>query len=190
MLADFLNALTHVIARASVRRRFFEDPASVLAAFALSAEERRALVAIDRAALDRYATSLVEKRWHELARSVPLSLRVSERALRHAYVAWLAEHPSPPADTALDPGVFEGLRALAALRASLETKTHLCAFAGDLLAYELSRAASKQDGQERSLNASFAVHSIVADLERGVIPIDPAPQSTRYRFTEAGVQWR
>ena len=46
------------------------------------------------------------------------------------------------------------------------------------------------DGTPRGLRCRFRIDLLAADIRRGLLPVDPAPEPTDLRFTAAGVQWR
>lgn len=189
MLAAFQQAFVALVADAHVRRTFARDARAALAAYALSPEEQAALAALSLPELERFALSLVAKRWSELARTLPLTLRVAPR-LSERYRAWALEHPARALDHVLTPGVAEGLRALAPLGASLAADEREAPYASELLAFEVLRAAAHGDGAVRELRAQFAIAEIAAEVARGLLPIDPEPHPTLLRFERERVLWR
>jgi hypothetical protein len=189
MLGAFQQAFVALAADARVRRGFARDPAALLATYDLSPAEQAALSALPLAQLERFARSLVAKRWSELARVVPLTLRVSPR-LGERYRAWALEHPARAVDHVLAPGVAEGLRALTPLRTSLTADEAEASYASELLAFEVLRAAAHGDGTERELRCRFAIADIAAEVERGLLPVDPAQLATKVRFERDRVRWR
>lgn len=189
MLAAFQEAFVALAADAAARRSFARDAAAYLAGFELDQAERAALCAIPREQLESYARSLVAKRWSELARVVPLSLRVAP-SLRERHRAWALEHPARVRDGVLSPGAAEGLRALAPLSARLAAQEGEAAYAADLLAFEVLRAASGEDGVPRSLLSRFALSEIAEQVARGLLPIDPELAPTELRFERERVSWR
>jgi hypothetical protein len=189
MLEAFQQALVALAADARSRRAFARDPGATLSAYALDPAEHAALAGLPLADLERFARSLVAKRWSELARVVPLTLRVSPQ-LAERYQAWALEHPATAVDHALAPGVAEGLRALAPLSASLAADEREAPYASDLLGFEVLRAASHGDGVERELRCSFAIAGIATEVERGLLPADPEPQPTLLCFERERIHWR
>jgi hypothetical protein len=189
MLAAFQEAFVSLAADACLRRRFAAEPEAALQAFELAEPERAALRAIGLERLERFARALVSKRWGELARIVPLTLRVSP-SLPRRYRAWALEQPALAVDGVLSPGVAEGLRALPALHASLVSDEREASYAADLLAFELLAAASRGDAEPRGLNSRFALAAIAADVRRGLLPVDPEPRATELRFERERVHWR
>lgn len=189
MLSAFQDAFVALAADAKLRRAFAADPAAALEPFALEPRERAALVAIPGQLLDRYAASLIAKRWGEVARVVPLTLRISPK-LGARYRAWLAGDPARALDTVLSPGVAEALRALAALRRALADDPGEAVYSPDLLAFEVLRRAATGDGAARFLTSRYRIHEIAADIERGVIPMDPDLRTTEVRFDRGGIRWR
>jgi hypothetical protein len=151
VLSAFEDAFVQLAADARLRRELARDPDGALAAFALDARERAVLRAIPHAELERFARTLVAKRWGDVARVVPLTLRIAPD-LGARYRAWALEHPARASDGVLAPGVAEALRALGPLCEQLP------AVAADLLAFEVLRAASRGDGEPRRLRSRFAVH--------------------------------
>ncbi|HWU89033.1 MAG TPA: Os1348 family NHLP clan protein, partial [Kofleriaceae bacterium] len=137
-MVGFQDAFVALVADAALRRRFVADPEAALDGYALDARERAALRGIPVETLDRFARSLIAKRWHELARVVPLTRRVSPR-LRTHHRMWALEHPARTRDTVLPPGVAEALRAEAALRDALADEGE-APYAADLWMLEVRRA--------------------------------------------------
>ena len=189
MLAAFQEAFVALAADAAARRSFARDGAAYLAGFELDEAERAALRAIAREQLESYARSLVAKRWSELARVVPLSLRVAP-SLRERHRAWALEHPARVRHGVLSPGAAEGLRALSPLSAQLVADEVEAAYAADLLAFEVLRAASGEDGLTRSLQSRFALAELAEQVARGLLPIDPELAPTELRFARERVSWR
>jgi hypothetical protein len=189
MLAAFQEAFVSLAADARLRRSFARDPLAALAPFALAEHEHAALCGIPREQLERFARSLVVKRWGELARVVPLALRVSP-GLPQRHRAWALEHPAQAADSPLPPGVAEGLRVLPALHAELAGDPVEACYTADLFAFEVLRAAARSDGVARMLRSRFALLEIAADVQRGLLPIDPEPQPTELCFERSRVRWR
>ena len=121
MLVGFQDAFVALAADLALRRRFAADPDGALAGHDLDARERAALRAIPREALERFARALVAKRWHELARVVPLTLRVAPALAAH-HRAWALVNPARAGEAILPPGVAEALRAEAARRCSRRSR--------------------------------------------------------------------
>lgn len=189
MLAAFQEAFVALAADAAARRSFARDAAAYLARFELDEDERAALCAIPREQLESFARSLVAKRWSELVRVVPLSLRVAP-SLRERHRAWALEHPARVRDGVLSPGAAEGLRAFAPLSEQLAADEAEAAYAADLLTFEALRAASSEDGLPRSLLSRFALGEIADRVARGLLPIDPELAPTELRFERERVSWR
>ncbi|MEO8183184.1 MAG: hypothetical protein ABI895_30500 [Deltaproteobacteria bacterium] len=189
MLAAFQEALVSLAADAGMRRRFATDPEAALQPFVLGVAERAALCAIPVERLERFARALVSKRWGDLARVVPLTLRVSP-SLPRRYRAWALEQPATAVHGVLCPGAAEGLRALSALHASLANDEREARYAADLFAFEVLGAASRGDGEPRGLNSRFALVAIADDVRRGLLPVDPEARATELRFERARVYWR
>ena len=180
MLAGFQDAFVALAADADLRHRFRTDAKAALADFELTPREHAALVAIPLPALERYARSLVAKRWSEVSRVTPLTLRVAP-GLGATYRAWAAITPARAIDTLLSPGVAEALRAHDAIRAALAHPAE-ASYAADLWSFEVLRAASRGDGEIRTFASRFAIQAIAAEVERGLLPIDPDLQPTTVRF--------
>jgi hypothetical protein len=189
MLRDFQNALVALAADERLRARFGTDGIAALRGFSLGERERAALSGIPFEALDRYARSLVSKRWDEVARVVPLARKIAP-SLERRYRAWVAVSPAHALETVLAPGPAEALRALSALRTALANDEGEAPYAGDVLAYEVLAACARGDGQVRVLVSRFALGDIVQDLRRGLLPVDPEPIRHELRFTREEVRWR
>jgi len=164
------------------------EPKCDLERFELEPHELAALRAIPREELERYARSLVEKRWGELQRVVALTARVAP-SLGDRYRAWARVHPARVREDVLSPGAAEAVRALPAMRAALTDEAE-AAYAGELFEFETLRAASRCDGVPRRLRARFAIHAIADDVARGLIPVDPERAPTEYVFGRERVHWR
>jgi hypothetical protein len=189
MLDEFQNVFLRMVLDGDFRQQFFTSPEHTLAAFALNAVERQALQAISPRSLEQFATSLMHKRWRAVQQVMPLSLRVCP-AIEQRYLQWLAAHPAPASHTALDAGQAEALRVLPHLHAGLVADEAEASYAADLLAFEVLSACSRQDGQARFLRSPFAIHLVSRDVARGLLPIDPEPLPSLYRFDRRGMQWK
>lgn len=189
MLAAFEDALVALSTDASLRRRFAREGAGALREFSLDARERAALASLPLEALERYARSLVSKRWGEVAKVMPMTLRVAPSVERR-YRAWLAVSPAPAADTVLGPGHAEAQRALATLHAQLNDDAGEAPYAADLLAYEVLASCTRIDGVVRGMRTRHPLPEIVADLARGLVPVDPEPVQLELRFERDGVRHR
>jgi hypothetical protein len=182
------EVLVAVATRRDVRRRFAHDRAALLADFALTDRERAALLALPLDAIDRYAAGLERKRWSEVARIVPRTLRIVP-SLPAIYCRWIGAHPVPAEVSVLSPGASEACRWLAALRDVLGGDGH-ADYAADLATYEILAAASREDGRERAFASAFGVHQLVRELDADRVPIDPDPAPHAYRFDRTRVYWR
>ncbi|MCE9578789.1 MAG: hypothetical protein K8W52_37035 [Deltaproteobacteria bacterium] len=171
----FQDAFVAIVADAALRRRFRVEPDAVLDGFALDADARAALRGIPLDELERFARSLVAKRWHEVARIVPLTARVAP-SLGERYRAWVAEHPAPVSLALLSPGAAEARRALPALHAALAADDAEARYAADLLAYEVIRATGGE------LRARYDLDAIAHEVARGLLSVDPEPAPRVYRF--------
>ncbi|HEY3233986.1 MAG TPA: hypothetical protein VGJ84_04690 [Polyangiaceae bacterium] len=189
MLDAFQDLLAELATRRALRAEFRRDPASVLSSRDLDARERTALAALPAAALERYAASLVAKRWTDVRRIVPSTLRVYPR-FRERYRAWALEHPAPLTDSVLPPGPKEALRALDPLRSEILRDPSLAPYTADLLAYEVLAACARSDGVLRTMSSLYPMHEIVRELRGPCIPIDPEPKKTLIRFSRTGARWK
>jgi len=174
------DAFVALATDAKLRRLFGQDRDAALAGFDLGVNERAALRALPFEPLDRYARSLVEKRWGELVRVVPLTARVAP-SLDAKYRAWALEHPAHVRDGVLPPGIAEAQRALIAMRTALSDEAEAI-YAADLYSFETLGAASRSDGIERTLRSAFAIQDIAAEIARGLVPIDPDRAPTQIVF--------
>ena len=154
----FQDAFVALVADGALRRRYAADPDAALDAYRLDGRARAALRAIPVETLDKLARSLVAKRWHELARVVPLTRRVSPR-LRAHHRAWALEHPARARDTTLPPGVAEALRAETALRDALAADEGEAPYAADLWMLEVRRAAARVGEPVPELASRFSICS-------------------------------
>jgi hypothetical protein len=184
------EALAALLMDAALRERWIEAPSSALAPFALDSRELAMLAAIPRGTISRQAAMFAGKRTAEVMRFVPLTHRVSP-TLPVRYREWLERHPPRAADHAIDPALAEALRALAPLRAELLADDGEATYAGDLLAYEVFSAASRQDGRPRLFASRFALHAIARELATEIVPADPDhDEPHEYRYDAAGIRWR
>lgn len=180
------EALASLVTDRALRRRYATEPEAALRMFELSDRERAALCAIPLAALERYAESLEQKRWTEVARVIPRTQKIAPSVARH-YRRWLGANPALATDTVLSPGAFEALRALSAVCAELSNEGE-ADYAADLFAYEVLAAASRGDGKIRALRSRFALHEIVSALDQDTIPIDPDQTPYDYRFERSQIR--
>jgi hypothetical protein len=188
MLAHFQEALVALATDPTRRERFHARGGGAFEDLSLDAAELRALASIPPPAWDRYARSLVAKRWEEVAGTVVLTRRIVPD-LAGIYRAWAVAHPMTAADGVLTPGAAEARRALHALREALSSPRY-AEYAKDLLAFEVLAACSREDGARRTLSSRWHVGEIAADLEMGLMPIDPVERTTVFRFEGASVRWR
>ncbi len=189
MIASFQDMFVALATKATLRTQFATDPEAALAGATLDASERAALLALDRAALERYALSLVAKRWSEVAKVVPLTLRVAP-SLPASFRRWALDHPMIAHDHTMSPGLAGALHALASLRNRMCLDERNARYAGDLVVFEVWRALSRVDGKVRVLRSHSALDEIAADLSRGLVPIDPDRADTEFRFERGRVQRR
>jgi hypothetical protein len=185
VLAGFQDAFVALAADARLRRQLAADPDHALDGFALDDRERAVLREISLGALDRYARSLIAKRWGELARVLRWTSRVAP-GLGGRYRAWALEHPAAARDDVLAPGVAEALRV--PLRELIDDASP--PYAIELATFEALRAASRGDGKVRAMRGEFAIHAIAEEIARGLLPIDPDREPTELRFDRTHVQWR
>jgi hypothetical protein len=181
------DAIVALAADRALRRRFADAGVSALGD--LDARSRRVLAELPIDALERYARSLVSKRWSDVARVVPLTCRIAP-SIERRYREWLADHPAPPAAPSVAPAVVEALRALPILRAALARDEGEATYAPDLLSFEVLSACAREDGAPRILRTRFALHEIVADLRRGIVPIDPDDAPHEIRLERGGHRHR
>jgi hypothetical protein len=188
MLGTFEEALVALATDPARRARLRSDGEAALDGLSLDAKERRALATIPVEALERYARSLVAKKWHEVSRTAPLTSRIVPDLAR-IYRSWAEDHPAAAEDTVLSPGSAEARRALSALRLELAAPRHPD-YAADLLAFEVLSACSRADKVERFLTSRWQLSDIAADIAKGLLPADPPEQPMLFRFDGTGVSWR
>ena len=183
VLVDFQNAFIALVADEQVRGRFLTDPDGALEEMSceLSSRERTALKNIPADELVAYAHSLIEKRWSEVQRVVPMTTRVAP-SLRARYRQWALRNPARAMECQLSPGAAEALRACEVMRAALADPRE-ATYAAQLWQFEVLRAASRGDGTMRELSTDYSVHELVSDIARGLLPIDPTPCATQYEFS-------
>jgi hypothetical protein len=188
VLGTFEEALVALATDPARRARLRNEGEASFEGLALDATERRALAAIPVEALERYARSLVAKKWHEVSRTTPLTSRVVPDLAR-IYRSWAEGHPAVAEDIVLSPGSAEALRALSALRLKLSASRYPD-YAADLLAFEVLSACSRADKVERFLTSRWQLSDIAADIAKSLLPADPPEQPTLFRFDGTGVRWR
>lgn len=189
MITDFQNAYVQLVADSRLRTRFLADPQAALAGFSLSGREMRALLAIPREQLARFASALIAKRAGEFRHALPLSMKISY-SLEKRYRDWLASHPARRQETVLPPGLQEALRALPDLYPALARDEGEADYCADLFAFEVLSGCARIDGEARTMRARFRTDLIAAQIRRGVIPIDPRPAATEYYFQGRRLRWR
>src|SRR5262249_153967 len=136
-----------------------------------------------------YARSLLVKRAAELTRALPLSARVVP-TLGERYQRKLSSSPARFEDTVLPPGIREGLRLLLPLPAELDGGEGGAPGAGDLLALEVERVASRADAQVRIVRLAHELRPALRDLARGLIPVEVTRARLLARCDRDGVRWR
>ncbi|MBM3224128.1 MAG: hypothetical protein FJZ47_10030 [Candidatus Tectomicrobia bacterium] len=189
MLATWQNVLIRLVLDRSFRQQFSADPTQTLAPFALTPAGQQALLAIPYQDVERFAVSLMQKRWEQVQQVIPLSRRVCP-SLQSRYCTWLGTHPAQVSHTVLDPGTAEAWRALPFLYAAVQADTAEAPYAADLLAFEVLRACARQDGQPRVLRSTFALHLLAQEIARGLLPTEPEHLPSVYRFDQRGIQWK
>ncbi|HEX9295548.1 MAG TPA: hypothetical protein VF881_06925 [Polyangiaceae bacterium] len=188
MLTTFQEALIALATDPGWRARFRAEREAFLEVLPLDATERRALADIPTEAMNRFARSLVAKKWQEVARTTPLTLRLVPQ-LALMYRTWAESHRALATYGSLSPGAAEALRALPALRHQLSAPRYP-EYAADLLAYEVLAACSRLDRVERLLASRWNLAEIAADICKGLLPIDPTDGATLFRFDGSGVRRR
>jgi hypothetical protein len=191
MLRHLQEALARLATDERQRRRWEVDPTGFAAEQSLSEKELAVLRGVPLDAIERYARSLLAKRWGEVARAIPSTLRAAP-SVEARYRAWAAHHPALAlaVDAVLPPGPAEGLRALPALAAALARDPGEAPYAADLLRYEILAASSRADGEARTMTSAYRVDRLARDIARGLLPVDPEPEPTELRFEKRRVRWR
>ncbi len=188
MTRAFQRAYVALLTRAQLRADFLED-AQALADFDLSERELAALGGIGAEALERFARSLVAKRWRALQGCVPLTLRICP-SLPTLHRQWAEGSPDPGHEAQFSPGTHEGHRALEALRRALHTEELAPPYAADLFTFEVLQAGARRDGRPRTFAARYRVHEIAEAVRAGTPPIDPDVQALRYRISASKTEWK
>jgi hypothetical protein len=184
--AAFCSALVELCTSTRARRHFFRaGHRAELPALAPGA--RNALESIGEASLERAAKDLLAKRRTEFEEIVPLSLCVCP-SLGQRYARHLADHPASPSDGVLSPGAAEAMRFLDVLYAELCGDDGEVAYAADLFAFEVLRAAARRDQSRRRLRVRFDVPSIARDVKAGLLPTAPEPVDALLEFGVQGVR--
>ncbi len=190
MNASFQRLYVALLTDAGVRERFADAPEALGVEYGVDARGTAALRSIDPAQLDRFARSLVHKRFRGLAEVAPLTLRVWPR-MKAEHRRWATRSPDPgDLDPRLPPGCVEGLRALPILRAAMAKDELSPSYGADLLAYEVLSCSSRRDLAPRELTARYRVDLLGAELRRGIVPMDPEPAPTRYLFEGDRARWK
>jgi hypothetical protein len=192
MLADDQEALARLLLDGGLRRRFLAEQAGEeLDGLELGADELASLRAIDPAALERVAASLISKRRRAVEATVPHAARLWP-ALGDRYVELLAIRPArvDALDARIGPGPSELLRMLPDLLRSARCDPAAASWTGDLLALELARACSRRDGQTRSLRCRHPVHELLLACDRGWLSVDLEPGRCDYRVEPTRLRWR
>jgi hypothetical protein len=188
MLTAFEEALVMLATDPGCRARFRTEREVFLEELSLDATERHALAAVPSEATERYARSLVAKKWQEVSRTTPLTLGIVPD-LGRMYRKWAETHPAVARDTSMSPGAAEALRAMGTLRRDLSAPRYP-EYASDLLAFEVLAACARCDEVERLLASRWNLGDIAADIAKGLLPIDPPERATIFRFDASGVRWR
>lgn len=77
---DFTSVLGLLLSDGPLLARFLAEPSAALDGLGVREQDRAALASLDRAALARQAEMLLDKRFHEAARSLPRTLALVGRA--------------------------------------------------------------------------------------------------------------
>jgi hypothetical protein len=186
-LVAFQNALVALACDASLRAQFEAGNTTALGS-ALDDRGRAALRALPLVAIERFAQSLIEKRWSEVSRVIPLARQVCP-SLPWRYQRWLSTHPARAEDDVLGPGEREALRALAPLRQELAEDPGEAAYAADVLAHEVFDASSRRDGIRRTLKTRHPLQSVLVDVACGLLPIDPQERRELVVYGRNGPRW-
>lgn len=184
----FQDVLMTLAVSGAVRLEYREDPVGVVQRLGCDASEAALFLKLPWTALERYAQGLLSKRWLEVRRTMPFSVRVFPE-IEAVYKGWLQHNPAPSVRSALPPGPLEALRALRSLCSALADNPICPGYLLDLLRFEVLGRCSRYDAEPRTLRSRYAVHEIVATLKEGVLPFDPVPVPTSYRF-DRHIQWR
>ena len=188
MQEDFQSAFAAIVCDRDTRRLFHHAPSEALAAFALSAKEKRVLCTIPKVQWDRYANSLVQEKWRELATIVPCSHRLSP-GLAQIYKRWIERSPSGNKDSILAPGQRQALRALPHMHAALSRQCE-SQYAPDLFAFEVLSSCSKADNIPRFLRTRCEIHTIALQIQDNELSVEAPSTPTQYRFCAKGFQWK
>lgn len=183
-LAAAQALLVRLVTDAELRARWYASPAQVCDSLAIEPGARALMVDLACSSLNHAASSLLGKRVDEF-RSVTRLTTLLCPELPARYRAWLAARPSPPCDDALDPGERNALRALPDLARALAEDERVPPFAADVLCFETLAAASRRDGGARRLRTRFDLPGVIAELRRGLIPLDPARATIELEFCGA-----
>ncbi len=185
------EALALLVTHRPSRELFFARAEEALTSIALSSKELEALAGISREHLERYAHSLASKRWDEVARVIPLSVRVAP-SLPRRYRAWLLDHPAAISETQwlLSPGAAEALRVVDPLRREVHADSSEARYLADLLVFETFQAASRGDGRTRRFSSRTAIHEVAREIEEGRIPIDVDAAPHDYELSREVTRWK
>ena len=196
MLADYQQALALLLVLPELRQQLKLGPEALERAWHerglnLDAHEASSLAALDPAALERCARSLVAKRRRALLAALPHTARVWP-ALGPNYAELLTRQPATRAsvEPALGPALSELLRLRSALLDQARLDPLPPTWLPALFELELARACTRRDARERDLVCSHPVHEVLEALDQGWLSasVDAAP--TAYQIGPNFLRWR
>ncbi len=188
MQEDFQSAFAAIVCNRDTRQLFHDNPSEALRAFELSPKEERVLGTIPNTQWDRYAHSLVQKKWRELATVIPCSHRLSP-GLAQLCKRWIECNPSGNEDSVLAPGQRQALRALPHIHTALSRECE-SQYAPDLFAFEVLSSCSEVDNIPRFLRTHCEIHTIALQIRDNELSVDTPNAPTQYRFCAKGFQWK
>jgi len=133
-LAQYQDALAHILTDGAFRAAFLDDPAAACAAHGLDAGETASLIEIDRTPMALHADLLGQARVMLALKALPATWKILGERVIETVAGFGAAYPPVPAD---EPAlVVETLRYAAYLRGGAAARLGLPAYAGDVVAYE------------------------------------------------------
>lgn len=73
-MADVVSALAHLLSDQVLRERFIAEPRHVAMKLGLQGRDLEVVCKLDALDLERQATTLLKKRWHEVSKLIPRTI--------------------------------------------------------------------------------------------------------------------
>lgn len=140
------------------------------------------LLGIDAAALERFAGSLLERRWQNVSRTVPATAAVWPELRDRCRLVSTAAEDDASGQGRRSPGLRALLQIRAPIEAELRRNEVTPPWLRDLFAFEIEHALAREEGLARELECDWPAHQIAERCVRGELAGEVARGSFRYRL--------